>query len=77
MMRKEEPIIPEINITKCTRCGVCALVCSNQAITAHNGFPGLSNLQNCTLCAKCEDICPTGAISIPFEITWGDGPNFY
>jgi ferredoxin len=53
---------------KCNACGLCVTVC------AHGGFvlamQGVEMLidADCEICKQCELVCPTGAISFPFEI---------
>jgi formate hydrogenlyase subunit 6/NADH:ubiquinone oxidoreductase subunit I len=33
--------------------------------------PFIARPWDCTYCALCEEICPEGAISLGYEITWG------
>jgi pyruvate formate lyase activating enzyme len=45
---------------KCQRCGLCAKVCSEGAITlpGPNGEPPIRDREKCNRCMKCVDLCP-------------------
>lgn len=53
-------VSPEIDETKCTKCGKCVSVCPTGAINLKNKPETDSNL--CIKCNACIKICPTGAI---------------
>jgi ferredoxin len=73
-MRKFPIPLPEINPSRCTRCGICTAVCPMEVMGDPQVFPQLKAPERCTFCAKCEDACPEGAISVPFMIGWADQP---
>jgi len=54
-------LVPEVDDTRCTACGVCAEVCAFKAITVIGStvlvFPEL-----CHSCGACELLCPEKAI---------------
>lgn len=52
-----------VNSEKCTGCGACAKVCSQQAISLE-GNVAVINQARCTLCGDCVTVCPTNAIRI-------------
>lgn len=52
---------PEIDRTKCARCGQCALHCPSRAIVPDGAGNYGVNLDECVFCALCEDVCPAGA----------------
>jgi NAD-dependent dihydropyrimidine dehydrogenase PreA subunit len=59
---------PEINVNKCTGCGECVDWCPNDVVNLVEGKAIAVHPENCQYCADCEAICPSGAITCPFEI---------
>lgn len=59
---------PQIDKQRCTACGDCITQCPTQALGWQNGKATLVNPEVCIYCAACEDICPVGAIELPFLI---------
>jgi len=58
-----ETMIPEIDKTKCIKCGKCSEVCRENAIVQIKGeFPILIKEQ-CNGCRTCKIACPVNAIS--------------
>jgi len=57
---------------KCNGCGLCVSVCTCQTLMLVDNvvtFIEKKQCHKCTRwCTKCEEVCPTGAISCPFEI---------
>jgi pyruvate formate lyase activating enzyme len=49
---------------KCTRCGLCAITCPENAITppGPNGEPPVRDREKCNRCMKCVDACPNEAL---------------
>jgi len=52
-----------INSEKCTACGACVNVCSQQAISIENAIAVIARAR-CALCGDCVTVCPTSAIRI-------------
>ena len=71
-------VIPEVDENKCTRCGLCVEACACHAVEMGPRGPVFTRPEVCAssqACAEgsdcfclCEEVCPTGAITIPFEI---------
>jgi len=61
--------IPVIDSSKCSGCGLCVTVCSfDMLAVVDNVVIIVSKVEECDWCTLCEAVCPTGAISCPFEI---------
>jgi MinD superfamily P-loop ATPase len=69
----EMPIFDE---SKCDGCGLCVSACKCGILVMKNDKvkvvrpPTCSNCTN--YCNACELVCPTGAISCPFEVVIED-----
>jgi MinD superfamily P-loop ATPase len=64
-------LMPTFDETKCTaaECGyLCVSVCKCGAIVLVQNRVTIIESKLCGWCTQCEAICPTGAISCPFEI---------
>ncbi|AKL97550.1 EFR1 family ferrodoxin [Endomicrobium proavitum] len=48
--------------TKCTKCGLCAKICSVGQITIAGGYP-VFNKNKCQLCLRCFSYCPARALN--------------
>lgn len=54
---------PEIDASRCTRCGVCEAACPSGCMgRTAEGTVGI-NLDECLFCGRCSEVCPTGAVS--------------
>lgn len=68
--------LPTFDETLCTRCGLCVQACSCHAVELGDRGPMFAcpALDSCLEAETrecdclCEEVCPTGAISCPFEI---------
>ena len=60
--------MPVLDQEKCNGCGLCISVCSCNAIVLIDNVITIIETLDCSWCAQCELVCPTGAISCPFEI---------
>ncbi|MBN2190163.1 MAG: EFR1 family ferrodoxin [Candidatus Aureabacteria bacterium] len=49
-----------ISEDKCTKCGLCAVLCPVNNIEIKEGYPVFS--KKCQLCMRCISFCPSGAI---------------
>jgi len=66
--------MPEIYQERCNGCGLCVSVCGCKALVLVDNIISIIEMEECDWCTQCEAICPTGAISCPFEIVeelWG------
>jgi ferredoxin len=63
-------VLPEIDLVKCNRCGICVDECPSGAVKMGNSGPFFAQPLDCTYCAVCETICPEGAITLVYEIVW-------
>lgn len=59
---------PQINRTLCVGCKQCVETCPTNALAQLDGKAHLVHPQNCIYCLVCEDVCPQGAIELPFLI---------
>ncbi len=62
------PVVDEskcLETTKGVHCSMCAHVCS-EGIDLHHLEDNKHMLSECTRCHACVDVCPTGALSMPF-----------
>jgi len=64
--------MPIIYPEKCDGCGLCVSVCRCKVLVLVNNIATLKPKGKCksckTWCTLCEDVCPTGAITCPFDI---------
>jgi ferredoxin len=60
--------MPVIDPKKCDGCGLCVGVCHLNALAIVNNIITIIITVECDWCTDCELVCPTGAISCPFEI---------
>jgi ferredoxin len=60
--------MPVIDPNKCDGCGLCVGVCHLNALAIVNNIITIIGTVECDWCTDCELVCPTGAISCPFEI---------
>jgi len=76
---RDERMLPEVDESLCTLCGLCVEACGCNAVTLDERGPIFSCSDACVSWAKgcncycrCEDVCPTGAISCGFSIVAED-----
>ena len=60
--------MPIIDVRKCDGCGLCVGVCHCDALAVVDNVVTIIAAVECDWCTDCELVCPTGAISCPFEI---------
>lgn len=51
-----------VDVDKCTKCGLCALLCPVDAISLSEAGPVFH--ASCTGCLRCVNLCPEGAIGL-------------
>jgi ferredoxin len=50
--------------TKCTRCGMCDIVCPHRVFAASGNVARLAHAERCMECGACVRNCPAGAIEV-------------
>ena len=60
--------MPQIDKEKCNGCGLCINVCYCHALVMVDNVITVIEVEDCGWCTECEAVCPTGAISCPYEI---------
>jgi formate hydrogenlyase subunit 6/NADH:ubiquinone oxidoreductase subunit I len=60
--------VPIIDIKRCVVCTLCVHYCPGGTLAVKNGTIVIANPQACQYRGYCEQLCPTYAISRPFEI---------
>lgn len=57
------PVTPEVDVDKCTGCGVCVPTCPDAAISLEEGSP-VRDVERCIFCCACIRACPEQALFI-------------
>lgn len=57
----------QVNTEKCTLCGACRNLCTNQVFSFDGSAFRLQH-QKCTGCTSCRDVCPEAAIKVVSNI---------
>lgn len=66
----EQPVLPIIDLQRCTGCGLCAALCPTHAVVVAADKAMIVRPADCTFCEICESYCPEGAIARPFTIVF-------
>ena len=59
---------PRFEQDKCNGCHLCVSVCMHGGFVLREGSVEMNIEAECDWCQDCELVCPTGAISFPFEV---------
>ncbi len=51
-------------------CGNCVLRCPANALDLRSEKAALVFPERCSYCAECQDVCPEGAITLPYEVVF-------
>jgi MinD superfamily P-loop ATPase len=68
--KSAQQILPLIDLTRCTGCGLCAQLCPTNAVAVRAKRATIVLPQACTYCDLCETYCPEGAIGRPFTVVF-------
>ena len=60
--------MPSVDPQLCDGCGLCVSVCRCGAILLVDNIAVITENSECGWCLQCEVICPTKALTCPFEI---------
>ncbi len=61
---KTSPKRIDIDLKKCTGCGICVEFCSHGVLALVAGHAEIVGLDKCTVCRLCELRCPEPAILV-------------
>ncbi len=68
--------MPTVDVEKCNGCGLCVSVCQCNILVLVNNVATVVEREECWRCTRwctlCEAVCPTAAITCPFEIVFGE-----
>ncbi|MCS7261254.1 MAG: hypothetical protein NZ765_10805 [Anaerolineae bacterium] len=64
-------LLPIIHLEQCTGCECCVACCPTQALEMRDGKAFLAYPERCDYEARCEEVCPVGAIELPYHIVLG------
>ncbi|MDD5339378.1 MAG: hypothetical protein PHG35_08260 [Dehalococcoidales bacterium] len=69
------PGLPVIDQSKCNCCGLCVNICTRGALKIEGNTVKAVPVEDPDWCTMCELVCPTGAITCPFEIIIDEDGN--
>jgi MinD superfamily P-loop ATPase len=53
-IRSAQPILPQIDLVRCTGCGICERLCPTKAVVVRANLATIVRPQTCTYCDLCE-----------------------
>ncbi|MDL2261457.1 4Fe-4S binding protein [Methanimicrococcus sp. OttesenSCG-928-J09] len=56
-------MLPMVNVSECTGCGICVDDCPSGAISLNDDGVSVIDKATCTECGACIDACPAEAIT--------------
>ena len=68
METEQVNFVPQIDEAKCIGCELCVKLCPNNALGFCEDVAVVTNPEACDYAGVCQEICPTGAISLVYEI---------
>jgi ferredoxin len=63
--------MPDFDRERCNGCGLCLSVCGHNGFLLDGKVIEINVEAECVVCKDCELVCPTGALTFPFEIVEG------
>jgi pyruvate ferredoxin oxidoreductase delta subunit len=57
---------PQVDREKCSRCGLCSLICPEGCISTDDDYP-VVDYEYCKGCGLCAEECPSDAITMEQE----------
>lgn len=72
--RTEYPV-PIIEAALCTGCGLCVEACPTGTLAMNDKLAVIARPQACQYNGHCERICPTRAITRPFQFIFTTGDS--
>lgn len=60
--------MPYLDNSKCNGCGLCVSVCARYALMLSENTIRFVETVECDWCKQCELVCPTSAVTFPFEV---------
>lgn len=65
-------LLPIIHHELCIGCECCVVCCPTQALGTREGKAVLLYPERCDYEARCEEVCPVGAVELPYRIVLGE-----
>ncbi|MEW5958386.1 MAG: 4Fe-4S binding protein [Chloroflexota bacterium] len=62
--------LPQIDRAKCIGCALCVKICPHDVLGLIDKVPAILDPEACQYSGVCQEICPTGAINLPYEIVF-------